>query len=99
MMVWLFLWGIYCFEMAGYFQDTQEHDAQTIEHLLASPVEKSFSTDHNYLKTVSYKANAPIFDYAFLKQSIFIKPVNLLVNESPPHSVPRLYQLFSVYRI
>ena len=99
MMAWLVLWGVQCLEMAGYFQDTQEHQTQTIEHLLASPVEKSFTTDHGYLKTASFNAAVPIFKHTFFKRSLFSKPVNLLVNESPPRCTPRLYQLFSVYRI
>lgn len=95
--VWCFLGGVCCLEAADHLKGTP--DDQAIEQLLSVPVEKTITANHGQPITPLIVSIQNFSLDGFLIRPAFVTRLEICPNESPPKEIPKLYQLYSNYRI
>lgn len=96
---WVLLFGVHAAEAFGELQDTSEYSGQNIEHFLSTPA------DHPAL--ISYKIERPLLSIQWVNEAPSCCEIsrhglfhlNFLSGHSPPETRPKLFQLFSNYRL
>ena len=101
---WLLTFGVPYSEAMGLFQDHSQSDEQALAQLtstsvlLPSNISSGFCTvlgNHPAAKNV---LNIH-FDYLTQEKSNFQFQLALLIQSTPPISIPKIFKLFSVYRL
>ena len=98
-LTWSLFIGHLYLESKGELENAQEHKEQSIEHILASPIETVSANQITFLKISSDFFSIPIL-HVYPKFALS-KPTleNFLIAESPPRNSLPLYKLYSVYRL
>lgn len=98
---WVSLFGVTMAEAFGYFHDTPEHADQTIEQVLSTPADDTISLSDQFTTVQHHVAliSAVIDPDPHAAQLAYSIACRAVAQGPPLRHPPKLFQLFSVYRL
>ncbi len=102
MAMWTLFFAVHAAEAFGYFEDTLEHSEESVEKTFSSPLEATshYSLTEHLSKIILSFEGGNCLQKSFPILGFYSLPYwNSFLDESPPSTSLKLFQLFSVYRI